>query len=93
MEIVGTGYSSMACSISSLCARPTNSSSVTLPWSPWPRVRTLTLLVVDFLVAEDEDERDLLQAEVADLGIHLLVACVEFDAQAGGFEARFDLSA
>ena len=43
------------------------------------------------LVAEDEDEGEFLQAKVADLGVHLLVAHVEFHAQTGGFELRLDL--
>ena len=68
-------------------ARVMKSVSVTLPWSPLPRVRTLTEFGAGFLVADDEDEGDFLQAEVADLGVHLFVAGVEFDAQAGGFEA------
>ena len=43
-----------------------------------------------FLVAEDEDVRRLLVGEVADLGVHLLVAVVGFDAEAGGFQLGFD---
>ncbi len=62
------------------------SANVTLPSSPLPRVRTLTDSLVGLLVAHDEDERDLLQRELADLGVHLFVAGVEFHAQAGGFE-------
>jgi hypothetical protein len=43
-----------------------------------------------FLVAEDEDEGDFLEAEVADLGLHLAVGSVEFYAEASGFEALLD---
>ena len=43
-----------------------------------------------FLVAEDEDEGDFLEGELADFGVHLFVAGVEFDAEASGFELGFD---
>ncbi len=39
-----------------------------------------------FLVADDQDEGNFLQAELADFGVHLFVAGVEFYAEAGGFE-------
>ena len=48
-------------------------------------------VVPGFLVAQDEDERHLLQSEVADLGVHLLVARVQLHAQAGDFERRLHL--
>ena len=39
-----------------------------------------------FLVAQNQDERHLLQAEVANLRVHLLVARIEFHAQPGGLK-------
>ena len=56
-----------------------------------PRVRTLTAPAGFFLVAEDEDVRRLLVGEVANLGVHLFVARVGFDAEARGFELGFEL--
>ena len=44
-----------------------------------------------FFVAHDEDVGGFLVGEVADFGIHLFVAVVDFDAHAGGFEFGFDL--
>ena len=64
----------MAWSVTSFFARVRKASRVTLPSSPLARVRTLTAVGGGFLVAEDEDEGDFLQAEVADLGVHLFVA-------------------
>src|ERR1700751_6089551 len=41
-----------------------------------------------FLVAHDENERNLLQRELADLRIHLFIARIELDPQARGFQPR-----
>ncbi len=70
-----------------------NSASGIEPWSPLPRVRTLTASGRFFLVAEDQDVRRLLVGEVADLGVHLLVAVVHFHAQARGLQLGLDLFA
>jgi hypothetical protein len=43
-----------------------------------------------FLITEDEDEREFLQAEVADLGLHFAVGGVELYAQADGLETLLD---
>jgi len=44
-----------------------------------------------FFVAHDQDVGGFLVGEVADFGIHFLVAIVDFDSQSGGFEFCFDL--
>ena len=62
-----------------------NSSSVTLPSSPLARTRTETAFGGGFLVAEDEDEGDFLEAEVSDFALHLAAGGVEFYAEACGF--------
>ena len=43
-----------------------------------------------FLIAEDQDVRHLLIGKVADLGIHLFVACIGLHAEARGLQLRFD---
>ncbi len=84
-------YRSVDC-VDAICfALAMKSARGTEPWSPLPRVRTLTAVASFFLVAEDEDVGRLLVGEVADFGVHLLVAAVGFDAEACGFELSFDL--
>ena len=68
-----------------------NSASGMEPWSPLPRVRTLTAPARFFLVAEDQDVGCLLVGEVADLAVHLLVAVVHLHAEARGFQRVLDL--
>ena len=67
-----------------------NSASGMEPWSAFAAGAHADCAGGFFLVAEDEDVRHLLVGEVADLGVHLFVARVGFDAEAGGFELGFD---
>src|SRR6202012_4642825 len=45
------------------------------------------------LVAEDQQVGDLLHGEIADLGVHLFVAAVELDPEAGGLKLLHNLFA
>ena len=68
-------------------ARMMNSSRVTEPSSPLARTRTLTEPVADSLSPMIRMKGIFLDAEVAYFALHLVVAGVDFDAEAGGFEA------
>ena len=61
------------------------------PWSPLPRVRTLTALAASSLSPKTRMYGSLLVGEVADFGVHFFVAVVGFDPEAGGFEFGFEL--
>jgi hypothetical protein len=58
------------------------------PWSPLSAGADADRVSFGFLVAHDEDVGRLLVGEVADFAVHLFVAVVEFDAEAGGLRVR-----
>ena len=79
--------SSIECSVTSCFARVRKASRVWEPWSPLPRTRTLTESVADSLSPMTRMNGTFCRPKSRIFAFIFWLRAVEFDAEAGGFEA------